>query len=119
LRLQVHVENRAEHQHRGGLDHAVFYRRNAERSLSTIAFWNPDAQKRLRRITLAPQLSPQRSEPLSLALGLDRLEVDAIHPRRAAIGAAASIRFLQDVFSANLIPQAVEPIARFRLGFRL
>src|SRR5207245_609257 len=51
LRSQVRVKNWTEHQHRGGLDHAVLYRRDAERSLSTIAFWNPDAQERLWCIT--------------------------------------------------------------------
>src|SRR5664280_2483320 len=119
LRSQILVKNRTEHQHRSGLDHAVFYRRDAERSLSTIAFWNPDAQKRLWCISLAPQLFSQRPEPLFLTLGLDRFKVDAIHSRRARIGAATSIRFVQNVFSVNLIPKAIEPIARFGLGFRL
>src|ERR1035441_2131421 len=119
LRSQILVKNRTEHQHCGGLDHAVFYRRDAERSLSTIAFWDPDAQKRLWRITLAPQLFSQRPEPLFLTLGLDRFKVDAIHARRPRIGAATSIRFVQNVFSGNLIPKAIEPIARFGPRFRL
>ena len=48
----------------------------------------------------------------------DMREGLAIRPRRAAIGAAASVGFGQDVLTAHLVPQAVEPVGCFALGFR-
>src|ERR1700689_3110679 len=63
LRRQVRFEDRTEHQHHSGLDHAVLHRRDTQWPLATITFWDPYTKKRLRRISLAPQFFLQRSEP--------------------------------------------------------
>jgi hypothetical protein len=52
-------------------------------------------------------------------MGLDRLKVDSIHTRRAGIGPTTTVRFLEHVCPVDLVPKAIEPVARFRLGFRL
>jgi len=90
---QVRFEDRTYYQHHSGLDYAVFYRLDAQRTLATIAFWNPHASKRLRSIALTLQFFLQRFEPLFFSRGLDRLEVDPVHTRRAGVGPAASICF--------------------------
>jgi len=119
LRGKVRFEDRTEHEHDGGLDHAILHRRDTQRPLATIAFWNPHTQKRLRCIALAPQFLLQRYEPPVYACGLDRFEVDPIHPRCAGISPAAPKCFEEYVFAIDLVPQAVESAARFGLGFRL
>jgi hypothetical protein len=119
LRRQVRLEDRTEHQHHGGLDHAILHRRDAQRPLATISFWDPYTKKRLGCISLAPQLFLQRSEPLIGPAGLDRREVNPVDTRRAGIGPATSQCFSEHIFPTDLVPQAVKSIARFRLGFRL
>ena len=119
LRGKVRFEDRTQHEHDGCLDHAVLHRRDAQRPLAAIAFWNPHTQKWLRHIALAPQLLLQRFQPPIRTCGLDPIEVGPVHPWCAGIGPAAPIGFQEHVFSADLVPQAIESLVRFGLGFRL
>jgi hypothetical protein len=54
-----------------------------------------------------------------LPLILDVLECLTVHLGYAAIGAAPSVGFVQDIFPAHLVPETVEPRGCFALGFRL
>jgi hypothetical protein len=119
LRSQVRFEDGTEHKYHGGLDHTVLHGGYAQRSLATISLWNPDAQKWLWDIGFVPQLFPQRSKPLVYALSVDRLETDPIHTRGAGICPAPTVCFTENVRSADFVPKAVEPKARFGLRFYL
>ena len=101
------------------LHHPIADRGDAKRALAAVALGDPHPQQGLWPVSPSAQLLPQPFQPRLDAVGLDRLEGLTIAARRAAIGAAASVRFGQNIGSADLVPQGVEAIGRFSLGFRL
>jgi len=119
LRQQVRLEDGANDQHRRHLDHAVPDGRNAQRPLASVALRYPYAQEGLGNVASQSELLPQRFQPSFLSVEVDLAERFAVHPRRSRVGAAPTISFLQNVFSADLVPKGIEAEGRFSLSFRL
>jgi hypothetical protein len=119
VRQQVRLEDRLEHDDHGRLHHTIADRGDAKRALAAVALGDPHPQQGLWPVSPGAQLLPQPFQPRLDAVGLDRLEGLAVDTRRAAIGAAASVCLGEDIGAADLVPQRVEAISRFSLGFRL
>src|ERR1700730_6315035 len=60
-------------------------------------------------------ISPVISCPMTIPTGA----VLTVHTRRALVGAALGIGMRQNIVTAELVVQGVEPIASFRLRFRV
>jgi len=116
---KVRLEDRLQHDDHRRLHHPVTDRGDAQRALAAIALGDPHPQQGLGPVALGPQLPPQRFQPRLHTSGLDRRERLAVHARRTAVRAAASVRLGQDILTADLVPQSVEAKGRFSLGFHL
>ena len=82
---QVRLEDRPDHQHHRHLDHTVADRRDAERSLASVALRYPYTQKGLGAYVPATQLLPQLPQPSLYSVVLDLLEGLPVHSRRPAL----------------------------------
>ena len=114
---QIRLEDGPDDQH--DLHLAVADGGNAERPPASIALGYPHTQEGLGLVLARVQLLPPPFQPPLQAPGLDPGKALAVHPRRPRIGAAATIGFLQDVLTTDLVPEAVEAESRFSLSFRL
>ena len=119
LLAEVCFEDRADHQHHRHLNHAVANRRYPERALAAITLWYPHSQQGLGTIAFCPKLLLKIPEPSLDSSGVDLFEGLSIDPCRSTVPAASAVGFLEHIPSTDLIPEGVEPIARFYLGFCL
>lgn len=116
---QVFFEDRSHHQQHRHLRYPIPDSRNSQRALPTSCLGHPYTQQGPAPILLGAQLLPQSLQPARQPGGLDGFEALAVYPGGAAIGTASPVGFKQDIFSAHLVPQAVETCGCFALGFRL
>ena len=116
---KIRLEDRLQHDEHRRLHHPVTDRGDAQRALAAVALGNPHPQQGLGPVELGPQLLLQPFQPRFHAPGLDRREALPIRARRTAVRAAASVRFGQDILTADLVPQAIEAKGWFSLGFHL
>lgn len=114
---QVFIEDRSQHQQHRHLHDPVADGRDAQRALPAICLGDPYRQQGRAPVRPGAQLLPQSLQPGRQSVFLDARESLAVDPGRAAVGAAASVGFVQDILAAHLIPQAVEPVGCFALGF--
>src|SRR6202162_2781917 len=77
------------------------------------------ASDRLRPVSFLPERKRQFAKPPLDPVRLDIRKVLAVHARRALVGAALGIGMRQVIVTAELVVQGVEPIASFRLRFRV
>ena len=115
---KVFIEDRSENKQDGHLRDTVADGGDAQWALPTVGFRDPYTQQGRAPIPPGTQLLPQSLQPGRDPVFIDVCEGLAVHPRRAAICAATSVGFVHDIFAAHLVPQAVEPIGCFALGFR-
>src|SRR3954447_17197453 len=116
---QVRFENRAQHQERRHLDHAVADARDPERALAAVALWNPDAQQGLWPVFTGAQLLPQLFQPSLSPIGSDLIERHPVDARGATIAVACPVGFFEDVSPADFVPWGVEAESWFSLSFRM
>jgi hypothetical protein len=115
-RLEVRLEERLEHQDRGGLDHPVPDRRDAERPLAPTPLGDGHTPDGVGPVGVRPeflgQMREERTDPARLHGG-DR---DAIRTSGAAVRPHQGPGMTQDVRPVHLVVEEVEPEGGLRLG---
>lgn len=119
LRNKVRLEDRPQHQQRRRLRHPISARRNSQRPLAALVLGDPHTQKGLGTIRLFHKLLLEVPEPRPHALSFDVPEGLPVDAGCAAISAALRVGDLEDFPPTHLVPEAVESVARFCLGFRM
>lgn len=117
LRRQIRLEDRSQHQQHRRLYHPISDRRNSQRPLAALVLGDPHTQKGLGTVRLFHKLLLEVPEPRPHALSLDGQEGLPVDAGRAAVAAALRVGDLEDFPPTHLVPEAVEPVARFCLGF--
>ena len=115
-RREVGLEDRFQHELRGGLRHPVANRRDAQRPPATIWFRDVHPPGRRRTIRSCAELAAQFGEHPLHAVVLHRDQSDPIHPCRTPIAADPFPRLPQDVTPVDTVIQGVETPTRGLLG---
>jgi site-specific DNA recombinase len=116
-RMEVRLENRFQHNLRGGLSHPVTDRRDTQRPLAVIGFGDVHAPGRRGTVGACAQVLLESGEqPLDPVLLPHVRQGDPIHPGRAPVLAHAVPRLPQDVTPVNTVIQSVEPALLRLLG---
>ena len=117
--FEVRLEDRLQHQFRGGLHHAVPDRRDAEWSLAAAGLRDHHPSHRLGLIRLGSQFRLDAGQPVLQPRRLDRREAHAINAWCALVGAHQVIRMAQNVRAVDLVVEQVEPEVRLRLRLEI
>ena len=116
---KVRFEDRLQHQHSCCHADPIPQGRDAQRPEFAVGLRDEHSSDRARSVILLPERKRQFAEPPLNPIRLDVRKILAVHTRRALVGAALGVGLSQDVLAADLVVEGVEPIASFRLRFRV
>jgi hypothetical protein len=119
LGWKVGFEDRFQHQHRCRHADPIPQGRDAQRPEFAVGLRYEHSSDWSRSIALLPERKRQFAEPPLRAIRVDVREVLTVYTRCALVGAALGIGMRQNVFTADLVVQGVEPITGFCLRFRV
>ena len=92
---------------------------DAQRPELAVGLRDEHSSDRIRLVALLPERKRQFAKPPLDAIRLDVREVLTVYPGCALVGAALGISMDQNVVTADLVVQGIEPIAGFCLRFRV
>src|SRR6266699_1822694 len=112
---KIGFEDRFQHQHRCCHADPIPQGRDAQRPEFAVGLRYEHSSDRIRLVGLLPERKRQFAKPPLHPIPVDVRKILTVHTRCALVGAALSIGMCQDVLTADLVVQGIEPIAGFSL----
>ena len=110
--FEVRLEDRLQHQLRGGLHHAVPNRGDTEWPLTATGLGDHHPSHRLGLVRLGPQFRLDADQPVLQPCRRDRRVAHAINARCALVGAHQSVGMAQYIRAVDLVVEQIEPEVR-------